>query len=208
MASVQRFKYLMRTFDISTKHAQKVSHRAESAARSRKPLVETKHRIMKSTQRFNIENWIHTPEMCVGRFVAAEDTVYGSLKGSFSWGVWWKDENIGAYRIHDPFGNLITYRLDILRDVKMTSASDHDIIEFSDMIVDCWIWPDSDGAIDKKDITVDDLDELKSAREAGKVRVQDYIMINNVTWDVLSHPQKYVTMIDVAIAEAIALNEQ
>jgi hypothetical protein len=203
MPSIQRFKQLMRKYDKQMPLVHRILPNVEEYVRFKKPLTEVKHRIGKSSQRFNIENWNHTSELCVGRYVAAEDTEYGSLKGSFSWGVWWKHHNVGAYRIHDRFGNLLVYRFDILKHVKLWSNEDNDMIEFQDMIVDLWMWPDENGQIDREETSVDDLDELDTARESGAVTIAECENIATVTSDLLWNPDKYSKMVDNAIDDAM-----
>ena len=127
---------------------------------------------------------------CVGRFVTPPDTPgsssnhYGAPVNSYSWGVWADSgllRNIGAYRMHDSFGNLLAYRLDILKDVVIKCSvsdcpplvqhsdrdrdweCDSDRIVFQDLIVDCWLWPDLKGRVSGQDLTVEDLFELNQA---------------------------------------------
>lgn len=200
---MKRFKQLMRKHNKQTESAHRISPSVEAFVRSKTPLKEVKHRIKKSSQQFIIENWLHTSEVCVGRFVASEDTEFGSLKGSFSWGVWWRDQNAGAYRIHDPFGNLLAYRFDILKSVKLWNDENNDIIEFHDMIVDIWMWPDENGCVDEKETSVDDLDELDDARECSAVTFAECEDIAEITSSMLWSPVKFTKMVDDAIVHAV-----
>ncbi|CAM9966341.1 unnamed protein product, partial [Ectocarpus fasciculatus] len=131
-------------------------------------LLEVKHRIGKSSQRFMLEDWHHSPSMVVGRWVSVPDgkNKY-SPAGAYSWGVWWKDGNIGAYRIHDPFGNPLAYRIDVVKDVLISENNKIKQLDFSDLIVDLWLWSEDSQTI--SDITTEDLDELDGCREANEI---------------------------------------
>jgi hypothetical protein len=162
----------------------------------------------------------------VGRWVSSGDTEFGSPVNSYSWGVWSINgplKNIGTYRMHDMHGNLLAYRLDILKDVTIqasSSLSSHstphstsschpieDRIEFSDLVVDCWLWPEEEDGrirIRPQDTTVDDLEELHSTREQGQglLSAGDVALINDTLFDILEDPREVVAAVDVAIAEA------
>lgn len=182
-----------------------------SAVRSAQPLIEIKHRIGKSTQRFNLENWHHSPDLVVGRWVAAVTQTYTSPAGAYSWGVWWKNENIGAYRVHDPFGNLMAYRLDILKDVTIAKTDNECQLEFTDLIVDVWMWPhhrDEKRTIGSGDVSVEDLGELDASRESGHVSMEDCYCVNNTLDRLLTDPNAMVMSIDSAIEAAVRLKSQ
>jgi hypothetical protein len=173
-------------------------------------LTEIKHRVGKSSQTFQLENWHHTPELCVGRWVAKKASLqYKTPIGAYTWGVWWKDQDIGAYRIHDPLHNIIAYRLDIIKDVKIIKQNNNDIIEFLDMIIDIWLWPDNNGKISNScyDITIEDLNEMKELYQKNSLRSDEVSQIENMMKYVILHPDKIVNNIDQAIDSAIKHQE-
>lgn len=206
MCSLSRFRDAMRKHKAPLSLTNNISPDLEFSVRGKGKLEEVKHRIGKSTQKFFIENWKHTDNVCVGRYVPEEDTAYGSLKGSYSWGVWWKDADIGVYRIHDPYGNLVTYRIDILDNVILRKEDSLDIIEFRDLIVDCWMWPDDHGNISAGNTTIDDLDELDDARSKGLISIAECDNISSIVFDVLSDPLKHINLVDNAILDAVKYN--
>lgn len=176
-------------------------------------LVEIKNRIGKSTQRFNLENWLHTAGggVCVGRWRATGGASPAAPIGAYSWGVWWEDAGVGAYRIHDPFGNLMAYRLDVVKDTKIYKNQNDSVLEFTDLVIDMWIWPEgeSDLSVSKapeESITVEDLDELSQLFAAGAVSQEDHNYAKSVMNDVIKCPDLYISGIDLMIETAIAKN--
>ena len=165
-------------------------------------LVETKHRIEKKDQNFELENWLHTPDLVVGRWVSKGGNE--SPVGAYSWGVWWKNKNIGVYRIHDPHGNLMAYRLDVLKNVIITTQ-DKKIyrVEFSDLVVDMWLWPpDIDNSV--VEVTIEDLFERFCLRKEGKISNEECLMIDNEIESVVKDPKSVINSIDDAINTAIS----
>lgn len=147
----------------------------------KKNLIEIKHRIGKQSQKFELENWYSSSDVCVGRWVANKSNIgqFSTPLGSFSWGVWSTKCNIGSYRIHDQYGNMLAYRFDILKDVKISKENEKDCLEFLDLIVDIWIWP-TDG---KLEVTFEDIEELAQFKEAGKLLASDLDIIErNIEW--------------------------
>jgi predicted RNA-binding protein associated with RNAse of E/G family len=128
--------------------------------------------------------------------------------GSFSWGVWWKEEDIGAYRLHDPHGNLISYRFDVLKDVRMIKIDSNDLIQFSDLVVDLWLWPDDEGKVSPGDVQVEDLEELENLKKAGSISLADSQLIDRVVKDVREQPQRFVDLVDRSILEAVRSAEK
>lgn len=197
------------------------------SVQNRPPLVEVKRRIGKSDQRFQLENWSHTQELCVGRWLAPSSSS-NVPAGRYSWGVWWKNnvyQNLGAYRIHDSYGNLLAYRLDVLKDVKI----EHDAVtreyclEFSDLVVDLWLWPTFTGGSDDGDgnrvsteileITVEDMDELVELVSGSKNQLLPAITdaesekILQIVQMVQADPAGVTTAVDAAIESAIRQND-
>jgi predicted RNA-binding protein associated with RNAse of E/G family len=144
----------------------------------------------------------------VGRWLPSEGKNYNMPLGSFSWGVWWKEEDIGAYRLHDPHGNLISYRFDVLKDVRMIKIDSNDLIQFSDLVVDLWLWPDEEGKVSPGDVQVEDLEELENLKKAGSISLADSQLIDRVVKDVREQPQRFVDLVDRSILEAVRSAEK
>mmetsp|Transcript_11415 Transcript_11415/g.18581 ORF Transcript_11415/g.18581 Transcript_11415/m.18581 type:complete len:223 (+) Transcript_11415:152-820(+) len=217
---MNRLKSLWTKYSAPLSTAEVLSrHQLDSVARNA-PLIEIKHRIGKSTQKFELQNWYTRPGSCVGRYVS---NGYGSPAGAYSWGIWVNGhkggtgalQNIGAYRMHDSHGNLLAYRLDILKDVVIdcegVAASDiENRIEFSDLVVDCWLWADEQGAVSPqgRDVTVEDQEELLRLQEAGVLGPADVAVVHDTLSRLLAAPQMVSAAIDDMIAEAVAKVER
>lgn len=183
---------------------------ALKAIEARPKLIEIKHRIGKPVLKFPLENWMVDDQVCVGRWVQTNDASYGSPVGGYSWGVWWTESlqqgkvGVGAYRIHDNFGNLIAYRLDILKNTKINKNT----VEFTDLIMDAYLWPqevlsnDICATVDTLEVTVEDEDELEQLESCGDVSASEGAVIRSVIKDVISHPSKYRDAVDTAIDTA------
>ena len=172
-----------------------------------KPLItEVKFRVQKPTVQFALENWYHTKDSCVGRWVESSEGSYYAPAGAYSWGVWWKNQKFGVYRIHDPFGNLMAYRIDVIKNVNLYNKGEAAFIEFNDLVADLWLWPDANGTIHDRETTVEDLDELDVLRDAGHVSLEDCAAIERVVSEVLFEPLPIVRLVDNAISAAIASN--
>jgi predicted RNA-binding protein associated with RNAse of E/G family len=204
MSSPQRLRLLWNSFRCRQANAEVLKAETESAVRARPSLVEIKHRIGKPALTFPLENWMARPDVCVGRWVETKGNTYGSPIGGYSWGVWWVGKlhrehvGVGAYRIHDSFGNLITYRLDVLKN----TAIGENVIEFSDLVMDAYIWPPV-GNLGDLEVTVEDADELEELCAKGSMSTPESALIRSVIGDVLADPYKYREAIDEAIEEAI-----
>jgi hypothetical protein len=179
---------------------------------ARPPLIEIKNSFNSKEKSFQLENWFHSTELCVGRWLPSSTShSYQMPIGSYSWGVWRKDLNVGVYRIHDRYGNLIAYRVDILRDVEMrkkkafsSSSLSSDSIQFFDLVVDLWLWPNDEGKVtEKEQVAVEDLDELSELKACGLVSDGDSQLIDETLCAVRSHPQRYVDLVDESIQRAV-----
>lgn len=202
---MERLLQLYRKYPGPRPAAQVLPLAALQAVRAAPALLETKHRIGKKSQTFNLENWLHSPDLAVGRWVAVESKDYASPVGAYSWGVWWKNKNIGAYRIHDPHGNLMAYRLDVLKDVVISSHEEECSLTFSDLVVDMWMWPDHENSAGSSlEMIVEDLDELDTLRDNKIISVEDCLKINDEINAVLSAPEAVAHAIDSAIEKAVS----
>ena len=225
-----------RLFQLYTKYsarnamAEKLCPSMLKSVSSNGPLDEIKHRIGKSSQLFPLENWVHNDQMCVGRWVGQSSGIGSKTPaGAYSWGIWWKSCNLGAYRIHDPYGNLLAYRLDVLKDVRIRKnvspaatpaaataglpggtilhrGGKVDLVEFCDLVVDIWIWPDEAGMIGDGDITVEDLDEFDEMQRKGVLSTADSLLINTAIHGVLEDPSIIVQDINATVDLAITHN--
>jgi hypothetical protein len=188
--------------------AQVIASSLVRAVQCKPLLMEWKCCFNQKPQPFPLENWVHSETLCVGRWLPSEENNYNMPLGSFSWGVWWKDEPVGAYRLHDPYGNLIAYRLDVLKDVRMMKIDSNDLIQFSDLVVDLWLWPNEEGQVSPADVQVEDLEELEALKKAGSISLEDSKVIDRVVKDVKDHPQRVVDLVDRSILTAIRNAEE
>jgi hypothetical protein len=191
-----------------TPTAQSIPPSLARAIQCKPLLMEWKCCINQKPQLFPLENWLHSETLCVGRWLPSEGKNYNMPLGSFSWGVWWKEEDIGAYRLHDPHGNLISYRFDVLKDVRMIKIDSNDLIQFSDLVVDLWLWPDDEGKVSPGDVQVEDLEELENLKKAGSISLADSQLIDRVVKDVREQPQRFVDLVDRSILEAVRSAEK
>jgi hypothetical protein len=210
---MDRLLKLYHKYPLKGSAAETIAVAALQTVRAAPLLVETKHRIGKDSQEFKLENWLHSPDLVVGRWVAVDSGDYCSPKGAYSWGVWWKNKSIGAYRMHDQHGNLMAYRLDVLKDVVISKKDRECHLEFSDLVVDMWIWPtDENGRgmpsykykYSAADVTIEDLDELDALRDDAKlVSMNDCLIINKAIDTVLADPNDIISDIDCAVDAAV-----
>lgn len=186
----------------------------------KKSLLEIKQTFQKKKKQFQLENWFLSNNICVGRYLANKNDNYSMKYGSYSWGVWFKHTNYGTYRIHDSYGNLLAYRFDVLKDIQIIPSNDNenhdnnhdnnihkqDIIQFFDLIVDLWVWPDENGNINPLETTLEDLEELSELQDKGIVNEDDSKIIEKTVSELLFDPLKYTKLVDDAIDQAIKYN--
>ncbi len=169
--------------------------------KNRAPLNEVKLRVKKSMQQFRIENWMLSDHVCVGRWLAEDGNSFGAPGGSYSWGVWWRDQNFGAYRIHDTFGNLVAHRLDILKEVQIRDIDGNCSVQYTDLVVDLWLWPSAAGN-SNVEVVVEDLDEFEAYRESNDISTVDTELVRATLANILSSPHSIINKIDSAIEAA------
>ena len=205
---VSRLISLTNYYKNQTKYSQKIKNKIINNIQLNSSLIESKQSFIKQTKSFELENWIVLNNFCVGRWISTEKEHFNMRVGSYSWGVWVKDTNFGAYRIHDCYGNLLAYRFDVLRDIKISKvANNQDKIEFFDLIVDIWMWPSLEGIVIPLEINVDDLDELSELQIKGIIDENDSKIIEKTTSELIFEPSKYIKIVDDAINTAIKLND-
>lgn len=103
----------------------------------------------------------------VGRWENDADGRYGLPKGAYSWGVWFEDTPMTAYRIHEPNGALVSYRFDCLVEPPTYDPSRH-TVAFDDLLLDAFVYvgDDDDGEAhyrvvyeDEEDVNESELSE-------------------------------------------------
>jgi len=211
MKSQQKLRQLWNSFKTKQVNAEFISASCITSVRARSELMEVKHRIGKPILKFPLENWmVKDDDVCVGRWVETNDNVYGSPIGGYSWGVWWVGVlqqghvGVGAYRIHDSHGNLISYRLDVLKCAKILDNT----VEFNDLVMDAYIWPPMDATsttgVDSShlEVTIEDGEELEELCISGDIPTVESDLIKSVITDVVNNPGKYRDAIDTAIQSA------
>lgn len=187
---------------------------------SRKPLLEIKHSFIKPTIKFYIENWnFEENEVCVGRYVEKKESNYNLPLNSYSWGIWWKNKDIGVYRIHAPNHNIIGYRFDMIQlpTIFTSEVEQQPTIIFNDLIADIWIFPRYNAnSVSKEYICfVEDIDELYAASRMDTLNNShsdscaavdiDVRHIMSRIDDILLDPDEILHEIDTTIEKAISL---
>ena len=186
---------------------------AETIARAYKPLLERKHSLVKPSATYSIENWSNPKsDAVVGRWMAPTENPFRMPYGSYSWGVWWPGQHLGAYRFHGSSGNLVCYRFDICSEVKRTETAESTALEYSDLFVDIWIWPSHEGKIISPSIassfspdviTIEDWDEFESAMSNNRLSQLDVQIVHETVRQLTLHPQEIISRVDHAIDTAI-----
>ncbi len=178
---------------------------------------ECKQKLDGSTQRFELERWLVTPQCFVGRWTAGPDNPFGARAGITSWGVWWRTRPYGVYRIHDVDGALLLYRLDVVKDVRIGA----DGVQYRDLILDAHFRPkdrsrlkersrpkddngSSDGGPRKLDVRLEDEDELETVVREGLLSAADQRRVRWTRELFLRRPERIAHRVDAAIEEAIA----
>ena len=177
---------------------------------------ECKQKLDGSTQRFELEPWLVTPRCFVGRWTAEPDNPFGARAGITSWGVWWRTRPYGVYRIHDVDGALLLYRLDVVKDVRISA----DGVRYRDLILDAHFRPQdrrrpkdrsrprddaglSDGSARKLDVRLEDEDELEQLVREGLLSAADQRRVRWTRELFLRRPERIAHRVDAAIEEAI-----
>lgn len=156
-------------------------------------LLEVKQKLSGEELRFDLERWLLTPELAVGRWVAEPDNTFGAPVGTYSWGVWWARRPIGVYRLHTPEGELLRYRIDAVEDVRIGEGE----IRYRDLLLDARIQPDGE-------VSFEDEDEVEEAIAAGRLSWQQRWRIDWVRGVIAERPSDVRGWVDGAIEQAIA----
>jgi hypothetical protein len=193
------------------------------------PLVQLKVRPGKTTQKFVLENWYLrsavtppstvNPLLAVGRWIPPPHTPLSSSHsyslpgGSSSWGVWWDSPiprpldstpslaSTVVYKIQDPHGNLLCYRVDVAKSVFALASPP--TVSFCDLIVDLWLWVDESGNVKPQEVTLEDLDEFAAAREGGTISEGDAKEVERVVSDILFTPERIIEATEKALERAV-----
>ena len=156
-------------------------------------IMEVKEKLDGTVLRFDLECWLQTPDLMVGRWVAEAGNPVGAPPGTTSWGVWWRSRPCGAYRLHEPDGALRAYRLDALERVRIGV----DEVRYRDLLLDAWI--DRDGVA-----RVEDEEEVAAAVAAGTMTSHQHRRVRCMREIILRRPEAIVARVDEAVEAAIA----
>ncbi len=161
-------------------------------------LVEVKRKLDGTEQRFDLEPWLVTEELVVGRWLAGPDSGYGLAAGSYSWGVWRPQLPMGVYRLHAPDGELLLYRLDVIEDVEVRMGE----VRYRDLLLDARFLPGPSPG----DYTLqfEDEDEVEAAAASGRLSPSQRWRIEWVRGVLAERPSEVRGWADRAIAEAVA----
>lgn len=155
-------------------------------------LIEVKEKLDGAESRFDLERWLLTPELVVGRWLASPGNEFEAPEGSYSWGVWWPRIPIGAYRLHAPEGALLGYRLDAIEDVRIGAGE----VRYRDLLLDARIQPDGE-------VSFEDEDEVAAAVSAGRLSRAQRWRIDWVRGVIGQRSSEVRGWVDRAIAQAI-----
>jgi hypothetical protein len=160
-------------------------------------LVEAKERLDGTASRFDLERWLVTPELVVGRWIAGAENAFGAAEDTYSWGVWWPHRPIGVYRLHAADGALLFYRVDAVEDVRVSEgpASDGEV-RYRDLLLDARIQPEGE-------VSFEDEDEVAEAVSLGRLTRAQLWRIDWVRGVVGDRSSEVRGWADRAIAHAI-----
>lgn len=156
-------------------------------------IVEVKEKLDGTVMRFDLECWLQTPDLVVGRWVAEAGNAFGAPPGTTSWGVWWRSRPYGAYRLHAPDGALRAYRLDALERVRIGGSE----VRYRDLLLDVWI--DRDGVA-----RVEDEEEVAAAVAAGTMTAHQHRRVRCTREIFLQRAEAIVARVDEAVEAAVA----
>jgi hypothetical protein len=161
-------------------------------------LVEVKRKLDGTEQRFDLEPWLVTDELVVGRWLAGPDNGFGLAAGSYSWGVWRPRLPIGVYRLHAPDGALLLHRFDVIEDVEVGDGE----VRYRDLLLDARLLPAPAPGDDR--LRFEDEDEVAAAVTAGRLNHAQRWRIEWVRGVLEARPSEVRAWADRAIAEAVA----
>lgn len=156
-------------------------------------IVEVKEALAGGRRRFDLECWLHTPAVVVGRWRATAGNDYGVPAGTTSWGVWWRTRPYGVYRFHDSGGALRGYRVDALERVRITAAE----VCYRDLLLDGRISPEGE-------VRIEDEEEVAAAVAAGLMTRGQERRARCVGALLLQRGSRIVARVDAAVAAAVA----
>ena len=142
-----------------------------STSANENSIKEIKCTLDGNVQEFTLEKWrVVDQHSAVARWVARQGNTYGQRVNSTSWGVWSiQFPNLTAYRLHDPDGNLIKYRFDVIDELEIH----HDRVFFKDLLLDAVV----DG--NSKELIFEDEDEVQEALKNNSLTEQQILIINS-----------------------------
>ncbi len=133
-----------------------------TSSRGRPVAEEIKEKFDGRVQRFQLERWLQTPDLFVGRWRAEAGNASGAPAGVTSWGVWWRTRAYGAYRIHAADGSLLLYRFDALDRVRISANG----VRYRDLLLDARIRREVEGELS---VRLEDEDEVQEAVGQGQL---------------------------------------
>lgn len=104
-------------------------------------ITEVKHFLDGREQQFRCEAVIASNSLAVVRFRHPAARMAGGFhfpEGASTFGFFWAGRYYNLYRFTAPDGTVIARRIDVVRDVHLTS----DRIDFTDLLLDAWLPPD------------------------------------------------------------------
>lgn len=155
-------------------------------------LLEVKEKLSGEELRFDLERWLLTPDLAVGRWLAETDNLSGVPAGTYSWGVWWAGRPIGVYRLHSPEGELLCYRIDAIEELRIGEGKIH----YRDLLLDARIQPD--GAV-----SFEDEDEVEEAIVAARLSWEQRWRIDWMRGVIANRPVEVRSWVDGAIERAV-----
>ncbi len=158
--------------------------------------TEVKEKLDGRAQRFELERWLRTPDLFVGRWVSQPGNEFGAPVGMTSWGVWWRIRPYGAYRIHDVDGGLRLYRFDALDRVRIDGSG----VRYRDLLLDVRMRREADGGLV---VRLEDEDEVEEASASGRLSAHELLRVRRTRRLFVDASERLAARVDGAIAQAV-----
>jgi predicted RNA-binding protein associated with RNAse of E/G family len=156
-------------------------------------VTEVKHHLRGNRDEYQVELLWRDSTLVLVRFVAKTVMKGDGVRfpaGAYTYGYFWDDRNYNIYRMHFPDGQLFAHRFDVLKDFRF----DEDRFEWTDLLLDLWVY--ADGSTTWKDD-----DQVAAFLESGRMSPEDGALVAEVR-EILA------TTHDELIAEAGQILEQ
>jgi protein associated with RNAse G/E len=122
-------------------------------------ISEVKRHLDGRIERFPCWLLLRRPHLVVLRFDHEEERQAGDfvfLKGSRSFGFFWRRRSYLLYRMVGPNGHLIAHRFDVVEDVRLDEGE----VSYTDLLLDLWVDP-------RGSLRVEDEDEVAEYARRG-----------------------------------------